>query len=140
MRIISTKVHAIADYALALLLFLSPRLFYLMDMVETSGAAVWMVPSLVGLVQFGVSFITRYEGGGFRKIPMPVHLNIDLVLGLFLALSPWLFGFNYFVYKPHLLMGLALVLLAVLTRKVPFEEPDTRKGTPFYRQRPKYRE
>ncbi len=71
MRIISTKIHAISDYTLALVLFLSPRLYYLMDLVEAAGASVWMVPSLVGLVQFCVSFVTRYKGASSAKFRWP---------------------------------------------------------------------
>lgn len=140
MRIISTKIHAISDYLLALVLFLSPRLYYLMDLAESAGASVWMVPSLVGLVQFCISFVTRYEGGVFGKIPMTVHLNLDLVLGFFLAASPWLFGFNEIIYKPHLFLGLALILLGLLTKKVPAGRPGFRERRPFYREDVKYRE
>ncbi len=98
-----------------------------MDLAEAAGSSVWMVPSLVGLVQFCVSFVTRYEGGAFGKIPMPVHLNLDIVLGIFLAGSPWMFGFNEIIYKPHLFLGLALVLIALLTRKVSLGGPGFRR-------------
>jgi len=135
MKIISTKTHAVLDYVITLILFLSPQLFKLMDLVGLVTASVWMVPSLVGVVQFSISVVTRYEGGIFKKIPMRIHLNLDRVLGLFLGLSPWLFGFSSIVYLPHLAIGGFLFLMSLVTSKEPRPKQE-RKREPFLYERP----
>lgn len=132
MKIISTRLHAVLDYAIILVTLLSPRLFRLMD---SDGAAVWIIPCLVGLVQFNISIITGYEGGIFARIPMRVHLSIDRVLGLFLAASPWLFDFSRFAYLPHLSLGTALFLIALMTRNKPLRKRMWRRNPFFYRKR-----
>jgi hypothetical protein len=38
--------------------------------------------------------MTDYEFGLVKTIPMKTHLNIDLISGLLLAVSPWVFGFS----------------------------------------------
>jgi hypothetical protein len=48
-------------------------------------------------------------------IPMKVHLMLDIVSGIFLAASPWLFGFANTIYIPHLILGLIEISTALLT-------------------------
>lgn len=59
---------------------------------------------------------TNFEAGAVKKVPMKTHLNMDLVAGLFLAASPWLFGFSKKVFLPHLIFGLAEAGLALMTK------------------------
>jgi len=49
---------------------------------------------------------------------MAVHNLIDVVAGLFLAASPWIFGFadeSANVWVPHVVVGLAAVFLGLAT-------------------------
>jgi hypothetical protein len=63
----------------------------------------------------GYGLFTDYELGAFRALPMPVHLALDAAKGVFMAASPWLFGFakkGTRYWLPHVLMGVADVLAA----------------------------
>jgi hypothetical protein len=67
----------------------------------------------------GYSLITDYELGALKVLPMPTHLAFDAAKGVFMAASPWLFGFakkgpRYWL--PHVLMGSADVLAAIATK------------------------
>jgi hypothetical protein len=42
---------------------------------------------------------------------------MDLAIGVMVMFSPWLFGFHNSVYKPHVLIGLAISLIAILSLK-----------------------
>ena len=64
-----------------------------------------------------MSLFTNYEGGMVRSIPMSVHLNVDIVTGLFLAASPWLIGFADEVYLPHVFLGLFEMAAGLLTTR-----------------------
>ncbi|WP_203330332.1 SPW repeat domain-containing protein [Rhodovastum atsumiense] len=114
MQRIPTRIHGMLDYALGILLLASPYLFGFAD----GGAAEW-VPTLVGIVIIVQSLMTDYELGIARILPMPVHLGMDAVAGVFLAASPWLFGFAEQVWLPHLLLGLVAAGIAATTRIVP---------------------
>jgi hypothetical protein len=110
MRILSTRVHGILDYAMGILLLASPYLFGF----ATGGVKQWL-PMILGVAMIGMSLLTRYEWGAMRVIPMPVHLTIDGLSGALLAVSPWLFGFSGIVFMPHLILGLIELGTSLMT-------------------------
>ena len=110
MRILSTRIHGMLDYAMGILLLASPYLFGF----ATGGAKQWL-PMALGAAMIGLALLTDYELGAARVIPMPVHLGIDIASGLLLAASPWIFGFSQEVYLPHLILGLIEVGTATMT-------------------------
>lgn len=101
MRFINRKFHAVLDYMAGLLLIASPWLFNFSTLAEARWVAI-----AVGAVILMMSLLTDYEGGVFKTISMNTHLTMDVLAGLFLAASPWIFNFNDTVYLPHLLLGL----------------------------------
>ncbi|MCF0064643.1 SPW repeat protein [Dyadobacter chenwenxiniae] len=117
MKIISTKVHSILDYMSGILLIASPWIFQFNDV----SAAKW-VALIVGAAIILMSLFTNYEGGVLKTIPMPAHLNIDIVTGLFLAASPWLLDFNEQVYLPHLILGIFEIMAGVVTDRTPVRD------------------
>jgi hypothetical protein len=117
MRIISTRVHGMMDYAMGVLLLASPYLFGF----ATGGVKQWL-PMILGFALIGLSLLTRYELGAFGVVPMPVHLAIDGLSGALLAVSPWLFGFAGIVYLPHLILGLIELGTSLMTETRSTEE------------------
>jgi hypothetical protein len=114
MRIIPTKIHGILDYLVGALLIASPWLFDFAD----GGAKQW-IPVVLGAGAILYSLMTNYELGASKMISMPTHLMLDLVSGIFLAASPWLFGFADEVYMPHLIMGLFEIGASLMTKREP---------------------
>ena len=114
MRFIPSRVHGALDYLSGLLFIASPWLFDFAD----GGPAQW-IPILVGATILLTSLFTDYELSLTKQVPLPVHLSIDVLGGILLASSPWLFGFADQVYLPHLLFGLAEIGAGLLTRRVP---------------------
>ena len=116
MKFLSTRIHGIIDYAMALLLIATPWLFGFVD-IGTHPESV--IPILLGTGVAVYSLFTDYEWGAMRSIPMNIHLWIDALGGLFLAASPWLFGFADEVYLPHVILGVAEIGSALVTKTVP---------------------
>lgn len=114
MRIISTRVHGVLDYLVGGLLIASPWLF---DFAR--GEAETWVPVILGAGAILYSLMTDYEYSLSRSISMKTHLNLDLFSGIFLAASPWIFGFNDYVYVPHLVLGILEIGAALMTSTVP---------------------
>ena len=106
---------------MGLLLIAAPWLF---DFAE-GGAETW-IPVVLGVAMIGLALMTDYEMGVARTISMRTHLMIDLVSGIFLAVSPWLFGFADYVYEPHLILGILEIGAALTTRRDPVRGADTR--------------
>ena len=113
-RVIPTGVHGALDYLASGVNLAFPGLLGL-------HGAPWatLAPVIDGLAGAGYSLLTDYELGALKALPMPAHLFLDAAKGVFLAASPWLFGFagkgpRYWV--PHVLMGTADVVAAVTSK------------------------
>jgi hypothetical protein len=115
MSIVSTKTHAILDYTAGVLLVAAPLIFEFHN-----GTAAHWIPIINGVAVLLLSVITNYEGGIFRFISMRTHLTIDVVAGIGLALSPWIFGFSNTVFLPHLMLGLFEIAAGLATDRMPF--------------------
>lgn len=114
MKFIDTKTHGVLDYLSALLFIISPWIFGF----ATGGPAQW-IPIIVGVMIIGMSVFTSYELGAVHLIPMRSHLAIDIVTGIFLALSPWLFGFADKVLWPHVIFGILEFGAGSFTSNIP---------------------
>lgn len=118
MKCIPAKVHGILDYVVATALVLAPMLF---GFSEVGGAAV-VVPTVLGIALFVYSLLIKYEWGVFKVLSMPYHLMIDMVAAIFLALSPFLFGFVNEApnaWLPHVVVGIAVILVVLFSEKQP---------------------
>ena len=114
MRFIPTKVHGLLDYAMGILLIAAPWILgFASDGAET------YVPVVLGIGMLAYSLFTNYEMGAIKMLSMRTHLMLDLLGGLFLAASPWIFGFADYVYLPHLILGIAEMGAALMTRREP---------------------
>lgn len=111
MRFISTKTHAVNDYIFGAALIVIP-LFYLTD---ENSPAVW-VPVCIGALLLLQSLLTDYEISMANLIPIKVHLGMDVLAGVVLAASPWLFQFSERVWVPHVVVGILEIGLALTTR------------------------
>ncbi len=123
MRIISTKMHGVLDYLVGIFLIVSPWLFNFAD----GGAKIW-IPIILGVSALVYSMMTNYELGVFKTLSMKTHLTLDLLSGIFLAASPWIFGFADTVYMPHLIFGLLEIGASLMTKTQP-EENYNQSGT-----------
>jgi hypothetical protein len=117
MRFIPTKVHGVMDYLMGILLIASPWLFDF----NRGGMETW-IPVILGVGALVYSVMTDYELGLTRTLSMPTHLTLDLVSGIFLAASPWIFGFADYVYMPQLVLGIIEIGASLMTKREPSNE------------------
>lgn len=115
MKFLPTKVHGVLDYVVGVALLLAPYIFKFNDV---GGAAVY-IPWLLGAVLIIYSLFTNYEWGVVKVFPMTYHLIVDFVAALFLAVSPFLFGFNdekANAWVPHVLVGIVVILVVLVSQ------------------------
>jgi hypothetical protein len=112
MRILSPRTHGVLDYLVGGLLIAAPRLLGFADHQLAS-----QVPVLLGVAAIFSSLLTAYPLGLLRVLPFRLHLRLDLLSGVLLASSPWLFGFADRVWVPHLAVGLFELGAVMLTRR-----------------------
>ena len=118
MQFIPTRVHAMADYAIGLLLIAAPWLLGFAN----GGAAMW-VPIILGCGVILYSLMTAYELGAVPLISMPAHLGLDVAGGLLLAASPWIFQFADVIWWPHVVVGILEIGTAAMTQTTPRHLP-----------------
>jgi hypothetical protein len=110
MQIINRRVHGYLDYAVSVFLLFAPRVF------GVAGAAEVTVFRTIAVVNLAYSIFTDYELGAFKVLPFGVHRTLDVLSGLVLALSPWLFGFADQTCWPYLGLGILELIVVSLTR------------------------
>lgn len=111
MKFLSRQGHVAADILLIIFFLGYPWLF-----IETPWGSETIVLFVTGITLLCYSLLTKYEMGVFKFINMKTHLSIDFVLGLMLACTPWLLEFGGKMIFPHLIAGLVMMLLAVVTQ------------------------
>lgn len=117
-RFLPTKVHGVLDYVVGIALIAAPWLF---QFANVGGAAV-VIPIALGVTLIVYSLLTRYEWGLIKVLPMAYHLMIDFAAAVFLAASPFIFGFisqAANVWLPHIVVGLAVVAVVIVSKTQP---------------------
>jgi hypothetical protein len=112
---ITSRMHGMLDYPTGLLLIAAPFIFGFTD----AGVAAVAIPIALGLMVLVQSLVTDYELSLINLLPLPLHLISDVLAGVALAFSPFVFGFNdegANAYVPHVAVGVGLIASGLLTR------------------------
>ena len=115
-RPITSRMHAMLDYPLGVVLILAPWIFGFSDV---GGAAV-ALPIIVGAMAILQSLITDWELSIANIVPLPAHLMLDVAAGLVLAVSPFVFGFSdegANAWVPHVVAGVGLIAAGLMTQR-----------------------
>jgi hypothetical protein len=112
-RFINTKAHALVDYTLGLILIFSPWGFG----YENEETATF-ISVAAGVFISLLALLTKFEYSVLRVIELKTIYRMDFTAGMLLAFSPWIFGFSQHVFKPHLVFGLAHMVIAALSDRV----------------------
>lgn len=127
MRFITARTHGLFDYIAG---FIILHFSWALD-IEGMGPAVYL-PVIIGGMMIILALFTNFQLGSSRYISFNTHLLIDLLIGAFFAISPWLFNYSDVSYFPHLFSGIAIFLVAAFTNpetatavRIPKEPPET---------------
>lgn len=115
MQFISPRTHSIIGFIVGIALLLAPNIFGFNDV---GGAAV-MIPRIIGIVVIVSELTVRGSFTGMGMVPMRLHIGTDVLMGAFLALSPWLFAFSNEetnAWLPHLVVGIMMIGYALMTK------------------------
>jgi hypothetical protein len=118
MLFVSSRVHGILDYIVGILLLVAPEIF---GFSEVGGAAV-TIPRVIGGLILIQAILTRYELGLVKILPFSMHVGVDYLVGIFLAGSPILLGFNdqpANVWLPHVVVGAFIFFSTLFTETQP---------------------
>jgi uncharacterized membrane protein HdeD (DUF308 family) len=108
-------MHGMLDYPAGILLIASPWIFGFSDVDAARNVAI-----VIGVVVLAQSLMTDYEFSVVDVLPLSAHLMMDVLAGIVLAVSPWLFGFadeGTEAWLPHLVFGLGLLAAGLMTQR-----------------------
>ena len=74
---------------------------------------IW-VPRIFGILILLQALATNYEVGMMRVIPWEMHLMTDYLVGLLLAVSPWIFGIAEHSQVAMIALALSGIFMFVL--------------------------
>ena len=111
MRMLSTSIHGIADYAVGLVVLLLP---YFYDMHGTPKAILL----LLGGSALVYSLLTDYEFGLLPIIPFRSHLALDMLFAALMIAASMLVSFPQSSRVVVAGLGVLAILVVVLTRRV----------------------
>lgn len=123
-KLIPTHWHAFMDYVWSIVLLAGPWLSTFHE-VEAAKITSLCCGGFIALL----SIFTDNEGGIIRIIPMKVHLTMDVLLGAFLIVAPFLFGFSEETYLFHIFMGFVVLGAGLFTKVNPKTYPPPRPVT-----------
>ena len=115
MPMINSRLHGIIDYIVGLALIAAPWLFGFVDFNHFE-AATW-TPIILGAMIIVMSLMTNYEMSAAKIIPFKTHLMMDVMTAVILGASPWVFNYATYVYKPHVIVAIAELLVVLMTVK-----------------------
>jgi hypothetical protein len=87
--LMSANTHAIVEPFMAVVIIASPWIFGFSDVSEAKSVAI-----AVGVIMLLSGAMTQWRYSVAKIIPLPAHFATDVVLGAFLILSPFIFGFS----------------------------------------------
>ncbi|MDB5231921.1 MAG: hypothetical protein JWN76_2726 [Chitinophagaceae bacterium] len=114
MKVINTKIHGVLDYLYAFIIIAVPFVVEFRDNEPASYTCY-----TIGTIVLISSICTQYELGLIKVIPMRIHLILDVLAGIFVLASPWIFGFADRVYLPHVILGLTDLVVVSLSQPSP---------------------
>jgi hypothetical protein len=115
---ISTKTYGLFNYAIGAIMIASPWLF---GFQHQHGASL-LLPWYLGWLQLIMAIFGDHELGFIKVFPVSMHCFIDVVVGFFLAMTPFIYGYTYEVFIPQFCMGLLMFIFGLYTRTSPFRD------------------
>lgn len=126
MKIIPSRIHTYIGLVVGVALIVAPWLFGFSDESAPTWTAI-----VIGVFLLVNELMTTSPSSPIKVIPMRVHIPIEIVTGIILAASPWLFGFadlDENAWVPHLIVGILVAGYALITDPTDSTRSDARRG------------
>ena len=105
-------VSGLLNYAVALMLLAMPFINS-----NEQGIMTHIVTSFSGALILVITLLTKFETGLFRMISLREYLFFGMAVGVFLLVSPFVFGFYPYGFLFHLISGLSISTLSFFVHR-----------------------
>lgn len=113
MKLISSRNHTYIGWVVGVVLVAAPWIFQFDDVSAAKWSAI-----LVGLFVLVNEAVTTSPASLLKIVPMKLHVMLDVVTGVFLLLTPFLFQFSdedANAWVPHIVVGILIAGYALVT-------------------------
>jgi phosphoglycerol transferase MdoB-like AlkP superfamily enzyme len=113
MKLISSRTHTVIGLIVGAALVVAPWILQFDDVKAAKWSAV-----LVGLFVLVNEIVTTSPASPLKIVPMRVHVALDVVTGVFLLATPFLFRFadeDANKWVPHVVVGVLIAGYALVT-------------------------
>jgi hypothetical protein len=113
MKLISSRTHTVIGLIVGAALVVAPWILQFDDVEAAKWSAV-----LVGLFVLVNEVVTTSPASPLKIVPMRVHVALDVVTGVFLLATPFLFRFadeDANKWVPHVVVGVLIAAYALVT-------------------------
>jgi hypothetical protein len=113
MKLISSRTHTVIGLIVGAALVVAPWILQFDDVEAAKWSAV-----LVGLFVLVNEVVTTSPASPLKIVPMRVHVALDVVTGVFLLATPFLFRFadeDANKWVPHVVVGVLIAGYALVT-------------------------
>lgn len=118
-RLLPWPLHGGVEYLAGIFLVLAPFLFGFRD------GDAFPVFMGVGVVILVIALLSPAPTGVFDLLPANAHAVLDYILAVFLLVAPFIFGFGDTPELISILLGLAHLVISLLTRYPHVQETET---------------
>ena len=115
---ISLSTYGVINWLAVVLLLGSP---WALGFYKLGGAALFL-PLLFGWIEFIMAVFSANKHGFIKQMPMEMHLFLDVIIGSFLLMSPFIFHFSDKVVWTQVLIGGLVFIAGAFTHKSPFTD------------------
>lgn len=105
-RAIGVTSHAIIDYGLVAFFFIGPSVMGFVGIQATFSY-------ILGIVHLLLTITSRHPLSPFKVVGMPLHGAVELLVGIVLAILPWIANFSRGVLSTRFFMSVAFLVLVV---------------------------
>jgi len=117
MKFLSPTLHGFVDYAAAIALIIAP---FIIIPTDAPAISIWLSVA-AGSALILYSLITDYSASIRRILSFKLHLLIDFIAGVSFVVAPFLFGFEGITFGYYIVMGIAVILVVLVTNNIPSE-------------------
>jgi len=122
---LSTKIHGIIDYPLAVLLIALPWLFDFSNAVVPTGISITL-----GIVTLINNLFTNYEYGAVKIFSMELNLLVDMLSAIVLGTASWLLPSDAYTV-PFLCISIIQAVTSLLSSNRPYSYKKTNNFQPL---------
>ena len=112
-KIISSRTHTYIGWIVGIALVAAPWIFQFDEVEPAKWSAIG-----VGLFILVNEALTTSPASLLKIVPMRLHIMLDVVTGIFLLATPFIFGFvdeDANAWVPHIVVGLLVAGYALVT-------------------------